>query len=295
MIGSSVMTESLFIALLLGAVLAALVHRDSAYRWRWPVASGVLIGLAALTRSNGILLAAPLCFLVWTGRPRRSRHALAAPLTVLVATLVTVTPWTIRNFAQFHTFVPITTESGFVTAGTYDSVSAQLPTVPAEWLPPVVQWNRIIAEHPGINEAQLSNRLNSLALDYAENHPAYIFKVAYWNTLRLFGLTGAGYERSLARYEAYPPELAVISVYAFWVLGLLAFGGLATRAARKAPWAFWCVPLLVCVSTVLLIATARYRSPADPFFVILAALGLLAAWERRGRLRLPARVPSAAA
>jgi 4-amino-4-deoxy-L-arabinose transferase-like glycosyltransferase len=295
LIGSSLMTESLFIPLLLAAVLAALVHRESRHRWRWAVASGVLVGLAALTRSNGILLTIPLCFLVWTARPRWSRDAVAGPLALLASALVTVTPWTIRNFEQFHTFVPITTESGFVTAGTYDTVSNELTNEPAEWLPPVVQWTRIIAEHPGINEAQLSNRLNGLAVDYVEDHPAYVLKVAYWNTLRLLNLTGTGYERTLARYEAYPPELAVISVYAFWVLGLFALAGLATRAARRAPWAFWCVPLLVCVSTVVLIATTRYRSPADPFFVILAAVGLQAVARRVARPRVGARVPSATA
>jgi 4-amino-4-deoxy-L-arabinose transferase-like glycosyltransferase len=295
LIGSSLMTESLFIPLLLGAVLAALIHRESGHRWRWAVLSGVLVGLAALTRSNGILVTMPLCFLVWTARPRWSWRAVASPLAVLAAALVTLTPWTIRNLEQFHALVPITSESGFVTAGTYNSASDHYARAPATWLPPVTQWTRIIAEHPGINEAQLSNRLNRLALDYIKRHPAYVFKVAYWNTLRLFNLTGTGYERALAGYEAYPPELAVISVYAFWVLGLLALAGLATRGARRAPWAFWCIPLLVCASTVLLIANTRYRSPADPFFVILAALGVLGLWNRRGGPRLRARVPSAPA
>ena len=38
--GSSLLSESLFIPLVLGALLAALVHRDSEHRWRWLVLSG---------------------------------------------------------------------------------------------------------------------------------------------------------------------------------------------------------------------------------------------------------------
>lgn len=59
-------SESLFLVLALGAFLAA--ERD-----RRPTA-GILLGLAALSRANGALLALPVCLLLLArdGRPRRS-------------------------------------------------------------------------------------------------------------------------------------------------------------------------------------------------------------------------------
>jgi 4-amino-4-deoxy-L-arabinose transferase-like glycosyltransferase len=275
LVGTSLMTEPLFIALLLGAVLAALEHRASRRRWRWVVASGLLAGLAALSRGNGIAIVIPLCFLVWTGRPRCSRRAVSAPLALLAAAAAILAPWTVRNYLQFHTFVPITTQSGFALAGTYNSYSAHRADYPAMWIPPVLDTVRELAEHPGIDEAHLSTRLDGDAINYIEAHPAYPLKVAYWSARRLLDLAGTGFERWEAIYEAYPPELAVISMYAFWALGLIAIAGACTRAARRAPWALWCCPLVLLLSTVFVIGATRYRVPADPFLVILAALALL--------------------
>ncbi len=299
LVGSSLMTESLFIPLVLVAVLSALKARDSAPGWRWAVASGVLIGLAALTRGNGIAIALPLGFLVWSRRPRWSRHAFATPLILLAAAVLTLVPWTIRNAGVFGEFVPITTETGYATAGTFNSFTAHRSDYPALWVPPVTDVQKVLKTNPGLNEARISDRLNTLARQYVEAHPAYLGKVFWWNGLRLLNLTGAHFEHWAAQYEAYPAWLAVTSVYAFWVAGLLALVGTLTGAARRAPWALWACPVLVFFSTVFFLGSTRYRSPADPFVIMLAALSassaLTALRARSGRgawTRI--RVPSAA-
>jgi hypothetical protein len=71
-------------------------------------------------------------------------------------------------------------------------------------------------------------------------------------------------------------------------------------AARRAPPALWGCPLVIFLSTVFLEGSTRYRSPADPFIVVLAALGVLGAPRAAAAAvaRLPTkrvRVPSAAA
>jgi 4-amino-4-deoxy-L-arabinose transferase-like glycosyltransferase len=277
LVGSSLMSESLFIPLVLAAVLAASMARTRS--WRWAALSGALVGLASLSRGNGIAFAVPIAFLVWVGRPRLSRQALVAPLAMLAALALTLTPWTIRNAVEFHEFVPITTETGATTAGTFNSYAAHRTDFPALWLPPVTQVRQVLAKHPRLNEAQLSDQLNALAFDYVKAHPAYVAKDLWWNTLRLLNLTGTHFERWAARYEAYPKWLASLSVYAFWALGLLALAGALTAAARRAPPALWGCPLVVYLSTVLLEGATRYRSPADPFIIMLAALAPLSAWE----------------
>lgn len=282
LIGSSLMSESVFIPLVLGAVLTALVHRDSEHRWRWAVATGVLLALAALTRSNGIVLAIPLGFLLWTERPRMSWRAVRAPLTMLVAAAVTIAPWAIRNTVQFHEFVPISTETGYALAGTYNAAAQYDTQYPALWTPPGVEIYAYLHAHPKANEAQIGDDLTTFARRYVGAHPAYPLEVGYWSGVRLFNLAGPGYERFSAPFAGYPPTLAWWSVIAFYVLAVLALLGVAIGRPRRAPWALWGCPLAIVLSTLFFAGLTRYRAPADPFFIMLAAIGLLAAWGRRG-------------
>ncbi len=291
LVGSTLLSESLFVPLVLGVVLAALGARDTR-RLRWVALAGVLIGLATLTRGNGIVLLAPVAAMVWTGTPRLSWPALRAPLTLLGVALLTLVPWTIRNQHVLHAFVPLTTESGYALAGTYQSAAQNSSANPAFWLPPRADVARVLAHAPDDNEAQISSALNTVAFDYVKAHPASLLKTAGWSTLRLFNLVGTGFENRLARYESFPRGLTEASVYSFWALALLAIGGAFTRAARGRPRSFWWCPVALLLSTVLLFGTTRYRVPADPFFVMLAAVGLVAAYRR---LTAGPAAPSAAA
>ncbi len=283
LVGSSLMTEPLFIPLVLAAVLAALAARDSPRRRRWEAAAGLSLGLAALTRANGLPLLIPLAFLAWSERPRRSWHSLTSPALVIAVALITLIPWTVRNAHVFHRLVPISTGGGYLLAGTYNSYSQHQAPFPAIWIPPVAQGEQLLVKHPHISEVEASNDLTSDGLHYIRSHPAALVKTAYWNTLRLLNLTGTRVERWEAGFVSYPPWLASLSVYTFWVAGLLALAGAASAAVRRVPPALWGVPILVLVLTVFLAGSTRFRSPADPFIVMLAALGALLAWESRPR------------
>jgi hypothetical protein len=64
---TAVYSEGLFLALSVGAVLAARERR-----WAW---AGILGALAAATRSAGVVLLVPLALLWWDSAPRRARDA----------------------------------------------------------------------------------------------------------------------------------------------------------------------------------------------------------------------------
>ncbi len=276
LIGTSLMVEPLFIVFELGAVLAALSYRAPPHRRRSAVAAGALCALAALTRGNGIVLVIPVCLLVWRGRPRRSWPSLRAPLAVLAVAGLVLLPWAIRDTAVFHRFVPLSTETGYALAGTYNDFSQHNSRYPALWIPPGVQVGAFAQRHPGASEAEIDAGLQHDALRYIAHDPVSILRTGYWTTLRLFDLPGPGLERLASRGEAYPLWLAELSVYAFWVVGALALLGACQPAARRAPGSLWLCPLAMLLSTVLIIGTTRYRAPADPFFIILAAFGISA-------------------
>jgi 4-amino-4-deoxy-L-arabinose transferase-like glycosyltransferase len=300
LVGSSLMTESLFIPLMLAAVLSALHARDTG-RLRWVVAAGALIALATLTRTIGIVLVPALGVLVWPG-PRRMRPAaLAAPLVLVAVTLVTLVPWAVRDAEVFHRFVPLTTESGYAFAGIYDSEAQDAGAYPGLWRPAVADVHTVLRAHPRYDEAQISSALNALAWRYVEHHPLSVLTTSFWNTVRMLNLSGVSLERMAALGNGYPPTLTVLSVYAFWLLALLAIAGcfVPGRPAARGPAAFWACPVLLFLANIPVIGTTRYRSPVDPFLVMLAALAVveaarrLAARRNRGRLRTPP-VPSAA-
>ena len=238
LVGSSLLSESLFIPLVLAAVLAALRHRATATGVRWALTSGALAGLAALTRGNGVALVIPLGFLVWSRRPRLRPAALAAPAALVAAAVVVLIPWTVRNAAVMHAFVPISTEGGYVVEGTYNRVAAHDTPYPGLWLPPVAELREALARHPRASETQVSDTLEDEAGDYARAHPGYVATVLFWGAVRTLGIA-PGFERAGAASESYPVWLVDLSIYAYWAVGLVALAGVFMPAVRRGPPAFW--------------------------------------------------------
>ena len=99
-------SETLFMACLLWALERAL-RADEDGRVGPAIAGGVLCGLAALTRETALPVA-PLAAL-WLAWPGRTAAARARGAAFLLAAVLTVVPWTARNWVVFHAFVPVST------------------------------------------------------------------------------------------------------------------------------------------------------------------------------------------
>ena len=282
MIGSSLLSESLFVPIVLAAIWAALVYRDDR-RLRWAIAAGAFAGLSALARGNGLLMIVPVWFLVWVQRPRWSREAVKPALAALAAMIVVLVPWTIRNYDKFHQFVPVTTETGYVLAGTYNATSQNSHAFPSLWEPPLPSMHVVFAAYPHDNEAQVDTQLAHQAFHYWRHHPVSLLDTIYWNSLRLLDLTGTRVERVFAGGEGYAFWLASLSVYVFWGLLAVLVVGLTVPVIRRriggSPPALWGPLLVIYLTTAPLIALTRYRAPADPFLLMLAALILVAGWD----------------
>jgi 4-amino-4-deoxy-L-arabinose transferase-like glycosyltransferase len=107
---------SLFLMLVsLGTIILYL--RTS--RTIWIILFGVLCALNTLVRSGNlvfpIIVAIGLLILHW-----RNWKQLAAPLLVMaVVFVVTLLPWTIRNYRVFHHVIPVATQDGLTLYGSY--------------------------------------------------------------------------------------------------------------------------------------------------------------------------------
>lgn len=278
-------SEALFTALLLGAVLAALRAR-SCGSWRWTAAAGALVGAAALTRTNGLVLIPVLAWLVLPSpRPRRwlRRSALAVGAAVLV-----VSPWTIRNAVELHHFVPVSTETGNTLAGTYNPVSLSHH---ARWLLPSVTGAYRPIYRRFADSPQLDDHLRSAVLGWVVRHPSYPLVASGWNSLRLLGFDGPGWAAWSLHTMSLGPGLAVPVWLVTLLITLLALAGAARRRRRTAPLAV--VALVLWLTTAPVTGEMRLAIPLQAVLAVLAACALpglvrgrLGREERRGDVAL---------
>jgi 4-amino-4-deoxy-L-arabinose transferase-like glycosyltransferase len=87
-----------------------LLESDATGRIFPVVLAGILLGLTALTRET-VLYFAPLAALWLAWRPSRPAAGLRGAV-FLAAAVLTVAPWTVRNWIQFRTFIPVSTSAG---------------------------------------------------------------------------------------------------------------------------------------------------------------------------------------
>jgi Dolichyl-phosphate-mannose-protein mannosyltransferase len=274
LVGGSLMSETQFVALVLGAVLAALRSTTARRPIAWAAAAGVLIGLATLTRPTGLVLALPLGLAVAGRSPRRP----AAALVLVVAIALTIAPWTVRNAVQMHAFIPVSDFVGSWVAGTYNDQAR------ADKDHPGSSQTFVAGEFDdldGVPEVERQRELTRRGLDYAADHPGYVAQVLLHNTMRLLNLEGSSWWRRQGRTMSLPVWAADAAAYAFYALALLALAGALTPAARRAPAWLWLAPILLFASVLFAGSALRYRAPIEPFLALLAALALTARTRRQ--------------
>ncbi|MBO0769744.1 MAG: glycosyltransferase family 39 protein [Solirubrobacterales bacterium] len=278
-VGASMYSESMFVPIALCAIAAMLAYRRDGRR-RWLVIAGLLTGVSALTHSEGLALALPLCWAAWKGPASKAGQNLAV---LVAAILVVVAPWTIRNAVKFHAFVPVSTSLGNTLAGTYNPSSA---AVDAHWLKPqsLPEYAGLFKAHPLTDPTQ-DSALTHAALSYVSKHPFYVVTAGFWNTVRILELQGSQFSANL---EGIPVWGNWLGNLAFWALALVAIAGVP--ALRRTPGWVWLTPLLMYLAVVFLnTETPRFRAPIDPFLMLAATPVLARAASKMPATRLKQR------
>jgi 4-amino-4-deoxy-L-arabinose transferase-like glycosyltransferase len=300
------LSESLFIVLELGAILCVLDYRRSGGMPRWAAAAGALCGLAALTRNTGLVLVLAIALGVWTGTPRLRLRSLAGPAVAVTCAVLVIAPWTVRNAIEFGRFIPLTTSPGIAASGTYNQYSYLDGGTHGAWRDPqIVPTFTPLFVTPGIDEGTVDATLRREARDFAWEHPGYVAETSLWNLLRMFEVVGGSVvgvsgdavdDRGIGSAVPASERAGLAAVVALAVIGVLAI--LSTRpglrgedAGRRrvpaGPLFIWLIPVGMIVTAMPIAGLPRYRLPADPFLLILAAIGLV--WLRDlARERLPA-------
>lgn len=276
---STLLSESLYGLLIAGVVLAALRVREAPGIGRAAIL-GAAIGLAALTRSEAMLLVVLLVpFVV-----RRSWRA--GVVAAAVAALIVV-PWCIRNTIEFDRPVTIATGDGSVLAGanTHRTYYGDL----------IGGWDVGGLHGPApaaarINEAVGSDAGRERALDYAGEHLGRLPVVAAARVLRtwnLYPFAPAEQVRQNAFFSGSTQWPQWLSLFGSWTAFALAIVGVVALRRRGRPLAPLLAPVaLVTLVSVLFNGDPRYRDAADVSLVLLASVGaafLLQRWMIRHR------------
>lgn len=299
LLSRDLVSESLFIVLVLAAVVCVLEFRRSGGALRWAILAGAVCGLAALTRNTGLALLLPIVLGLWTGRPRLRTGSMLAPALAIGCALLVTTPWLMRNAAEFGRLAPLTTSAGIATAGTYNDASYADDGNPGAWRNPQVvpEFAGLYLDRPGFDEVDLDRELRGEAGAFAVNHPAYVFETSAWNLLRLFQVTGGSVvdgegdtvdDRGIGSAVSTIERIGLVLIVPIALLGTIAI----VRAKRESryrdgppsipsgPLFLWLIPILMLLIAMPVAGLPRYRLPADPFLLMLAAVGLAWAWNR---------------
>jgi 4-amino-4-deoxy-L-arabinose transferase-like glycosyltransferase len=266
---ASLISEPLFTALLLAALACALAARARRAgpppRRRalgWAAAAGAAVGLAALTRPEGLVLLPAVAACAGTRR--------AALLSGVVA-LACVAPWTLRNADVLHAFVPVSTETGNTLAGTYNKVSL----ADGRWRDPRA-FHLYAAERAAhrADEAGTDRALTQAVVRFVAAHPWAPAAVALHNAPRLTGVAPTSFSRGSLVTVSLPTGPAPLLRAGLLATSALALAGAATAAARRAPPGWWAAAALVALVALLVNAEQRFAVPLQPFLLLLAPLPL---------------------
>jgi hypothetical protein len=264
----SFMSETLYLALVLAAVHLAVLLRERV-DLATAAGTGVAIGVAALTRSEALLLVplVALPALVLARAPLARAAALLA--TVAVLPLVVLLPWHLRNARTFSEPVLFSGNSATAVAGTacdrhFFGSETGLWTFGCLALPDPT---------PQVDEAALYAALRRNATDYTKAHVSSLPRVVTIRELRTWGLWAprqqASFEAPEGRDEGW--QLAAWAMYLV-VAGAAVAGAIVARRRRTPVWPLAGLVVMVVVSTALTYGNQRFRVTAEPALVILAAV-----------------------
>ena len=262
---SSLMSETLFGALVAGTLLQAL---------RWYEAPtvigagilGVLIGLATLTRSEGLLLW-PL--LVGPTVIRLRMQGLRLGLVAALGCAVVLAPWVIRNAIALGR--PLLSDNqGITVAGsncrsTY--YGSQIGNFDFSCVATAIK-GRPLRE----SEAVTSSYAQSVGLRYAQNHPVRAVLVAGLRLAGVWGLFAPGRQVVVTGRRVGLQKVGIAMYYVLLVLGVI--GAVAIwRSQRRSAWALATPFMATSVTAVLTYSLVRLREGADVSLLVLAAAG----------------------
>jgi 4-amino-4-deoxy-L-arabinose transferase-like glycosyltransferase len=254
-------SEPLFGLLMVGALMTAYAALARP-TLTGALVMGVFIGLATLTRSEGLLLIAIPLLVWWLGR-REAGHWRRLGVSV-AALAVVILPWVIRNDAIFG-YPLLSTNVGSLIAG------ANCPSTYSG--PGIGDWHRCFPARVGprsVDEAIYSSNLVRRGVSYARSHSGRLPAVLAARAMIVWSI---GRVPSWDRPVAGRPALRVATLAFYYAALVLGVFGLVILRRRGVPILLLLVPAFV-TTTIAVVGwgSSRFRYTSEIVLAVVAAV-----------------------
>ncbi|MBN2382687.1 glycosyltransferase family 39 protein [bacterium] len=263
-----IMTETLYIFCLY-CFLITLLDLFDRQAVTSAMIAGIFAGLTFLTRSVIVGLI-PLCTLLLLWWSRNLKRGLGLAFMLLFAFLMTVSGWTIRNYALFHQFIPLPTKGGptFWARNNPLFLTEEIRATPWTGIEPEQYQDHSLLAFPHFShesEVERNKQLFKRMFTFLITHPGTYFKLCVLHVRWLLSPFGG---------PATPLWQTCVSLFSYGLTFLLALIGLRMvrkTANKRVVW----VVLLFLIYFILFHACingdTRFRLPLDCIFILLAA------------------------
>ena len=247
--------ESSLSALFVATALFLLPQVAESVRWpRWVIFGG-LAGVAALTNTTLLSLFPFFWLWLWLACRRRGRSPSKLLLASITVCILTLLPWTIRNYETFHRLIPMRDNFGLeLWIGNHEG-AMQVHQFPRDF--PLID----PTEYTRLGELPFMEAKGQAGLQFIGQHPEEFLLLS---------------ARRCFKYWTDPDEFV-------WLpLSLMAWLGAAAALSHKRldalPYALVLLvfPLIYYITHTF----SSYRHPIEPAMFLLAAYALVTALEK---------------
>jgi 4-amino-4-deoxy-L-arabinose transferase-like glycosyltransferase len=280
---SSLQAEGLYALAVTAALLLLAYGLRDGVRLRWWLAAGVALGLAALTRTEALLLV-PVVVVPVARAGVDAGHWWQRVGVACLGIVVLVGAWTIRNAVQLHVFQPLTNNSGTLVAGSncarvYSGYQIGL------WRLDCVT----DIDTTGLTETEAAARFRSTGVDYARDNASRLPAVVGARVLRTWGAWNPSRQADFESLEGRPKPWINASWVTGWIVAALAIAGaVVQRRAARPVWLLAGPVVVATITAVIAYGNSRFRTVAEPGLLVLAAIALVALARALTTARAPA-------
>jgi len=262
-------------ALLLATLLWATFELPESRRLRDWCFYGLLWSFALLTNPAVAVLLPVL--LGWAAYGNRNRDGpsgslVRATLAAAIALLCCL-PWTIRNYVQFHKFVPLRSNFAFeLYIGNNENYDDQHRLRPG-----VITQDREILRYLHMGETAFMEEEKRKAVAFIMSHP----RIETWLVAQRFVDFWTGTATPLATFRQADTLWLRFLLLSNDLAPLCAFFGVVVLLAAKSAHAFpvVAIPLVFPLLYYVTHTSLRYRHPIDPVVLLLTAIGVDGVWS----------------
>jgi hypothetical protein len=232
---------------------------------------GIVLGLAALTRMEALLLI-PLVVLPVALVGVDSRQWLMRLGVMGAGVALLLGAWTVRNALRLHTFQPLTNNSGSLISGSncdrvYSGYQLGL-------------WRLDCAtdvDVADLSESEAARRSRDVGFDYASDHRGRLPTVVAARMARAWGFWDPTPQVDFESLEGRPKGWIRASWITTWlVLALAGVGAVVQRRSRRSCWLLLGPVAVATITAAVGYGISRFRMVAEPGLLTLAAIGVVA-------------------